>query len=59
MTTATTADLPPELYELWQERAAIMQFDGGLSVKEAEALALADVLGQAERPGASASTWPP
>ena len=38
------ADLPPDLYEYWQERAGIREFDGGLSRQEAETLALADVL---------------
>jgi hypothetical protein len=41
-------DLPPDLYEFWQERAAIRQFDGGLPWWKAEALALADVLGRAQ-----------
>ena len=38
-------DLPPDLRELWAERAAIMEHDGGLPRAEAERLALADVLG--------------
>jgi len=37
-------DLPPELYERWEERVAIRHFDGKIPWKEAEALALADVL---------------
>jgi hypothetical protein len=44
------SDLPPDLYELWQERAGIRQFDGGLPREQAEALALTDVLGQADPP---------
>ena len=44
----SASDLPPDLYEHWQERAAIRQFDAGFPVKEAEALALADVLGHAD-----------
>jgi hypothetical protein len=41
-------DLPPDLYDRWQERVCIMHFDGWLPWQEAEALALANVLGQAE-----------
>ena len=40
-------DLPPDLYERWEERVCIMHYDGRLPWKQAEALALADVLGQA------------
>jgi|GEM_PF-2059333 len=36
--------LPDDLKELWEERAAIMQFDSGLDREYAEALALLDVL---------------
>jgi hypothetical protein len=39
-------DLPANLYERWEERVCIMHFDGKLAWREAEALALADVLGQ-------------
>lgn len=42
------SELPPDLYERWEERAGIRQFDGGFSLKEAEALALEDVLRHAE-----------
>lgn len=45
-------DLTPELYEKWEERVCIMHYDGRLPWREAEALALADVLRQAE-PSAS------
>ena len=44
------SDLTPGLRERWEERVAIMEYDGGLSLKEAEAAALADVLRQAEAP---------
>jgi hypothetical protein len=44
----TPADLPPEWFERWQERAAIMQYDGGLSPERADALALEDVREQME-----------
>jgi hypothetical protein len=36
--------LPPDLQELWEERAAIMQFDAGLDREYAEWLAMLDVL---------------
>jgi hypothetical protein len=36
--------LTEEEYEQWQERAAIMQYDGGLSKTEAESLALHSLL---------------
>jgi hypothetical protein len=39
-------DLSPDQYELWEERVCIMHFDEKLPWKEAETLALADVLGQ-------------
>jgi len=50
------ADLPPELRETWEERAAIMEFDGRLSREQAEAAALVDVLAATERAGGSAAT---
>jgi hypothetical protein len=40
----TPDDLPPDGHQLWDERAAIMEFDGGLCRERAEALALADLL---------------
>jgi hypothetical protein len=39
-------DLAPDLYERWEERVCIMHFDGQLPWREAEVLALADVLRQ-------------
>lgn len=36
--------LPDGLKQEWEERAAIMEFDGGLSRSEAEALALLCIL---------------
>lgn len=39
-------NLPPDWHLLWDERAAVMEFDGGLPRERAEALALADVLKQ-------------
>lgn len=37
-------DLPPDLYERWEERTCIMHYDNKMPWREAEALALADVL---------------
>src|SRR5262245_2498751 len=34
----TPADLPPDWHLLWDERAAIMEYDGGLPRERAEAL---------------------
>ena len=39
-------DMPPEWREQYEERAGIMEFDGGLSRERAEALALVDITGQ-------------
>src|SRR5262245_22490124 len=47
----TPADLPADWHFLWDERSAIMEFDGGLPRERAEALALADVLRQMRRAG--------
>jgi hypothetical protein len=45
------ADLPPDWHELWDERAAIMEYDGGLPREHAEAQALLDILSQMRRAG--------
>jgi hypothetical protein len=42
---AVAADLSPEWFEELRERAALMQ-DGGLSLAEADAEALLDILGR-------------
>jgi len=42
--------LPPEWHVLWDERAAIMEYDGGMPRERAEAEALADILRQRNRP---------
>lgn len=57
VSTRSTApdDLDPESVEL-EERAAIMQFDGGLSRAEAEARALAALRGAEHRASGSAPT---
>jgi hypothetical protein len=39
-------ELPPEWHFLWEERAAIMEYDGKLSQERAEALAFQDILDQ-------------
>lgn len=52
------ADLPPDLFETWEERAAIREFDGMIPREQAEALALADVLGQADPPPARETLTP-
>ena len=44
-TAIASAKLTPECMALWEERAAIMEYDGGLSRQRAEAEALADVAG--------------
>ena len=45
-TNVTPDDLPPDWQFAWDERAAIMEFDGGLPRERAEALALKDILQQ-------------
>ena len=42
----TPNHLPADWQERWQERAAIMQYDGKLSAEQANAEALKDILGQ-------------
>ena len=44
-------DLPGEWWQLWDERAAIMEYDGNLPRERAEALALDDILKQMELAG--------
>ena len=51
------ADLPADWPFLWDDRAAIMEFDGGLHREQAEALALRDILGQMERAGIDISQY--
>ena len=50
----TPADLPPDWHFLWDERAAIMEYDAGLPRERAEAEALDDILRQMRAAGA----WP-
>src|SRR6516225_7985186 len=42
----TPADLPADWHFVWDERAAIMEYDSGLPRERAEALALLDMLQQ-------------
>ena len=44
-------DLTVEWWQLWDERAAIMEYDGNLPRERAEALALDDILKQMELAG--------
>ena len=45
------SNLPVEWWQLWDERAAIMEYDGNLPRERAEALALDDILNQMELAG--------
>ncbi|MGB2754681.1 MAG: hypothetical protein WBD75_02030 [Phycisphaerae bacterium] len=45
-------DLPPEWHILWDERAAIMEYDGGLPREHAEAQAMAETIRLMEREAA-------
>ncbi len=45
-------DLPVDIQEVVLERAAIMEFEGGVSRDKAERYSLARVLGSADRKGA-------
>ncbi|HEV3204734.1 MAG TPA: hypothetical protein VGY77_10135 [Gemmataceae bacterium] len=45
------SDLPPEWYELWEERAAIIEYDGKMPKEKAEFLALWDTLRRMKEAG--------
>src|SRR5262245_44766848 len=47
----TPADLPSEWFLIWDERAAIMEFDGGATRERAEHDALLDVIEQMRQAG--------
>jgi len=47
--------LNEDLYELWQERAAIRQYDGGQARELAEAMAVLDLV--RINPSAALSCW--
>jgi hypothetical protein len=47
---AMVSDLPADWHLLWDERAAIMEYDGGLPRERAEALALADIIQAMTKP---------
>jgi hypothetical protein len=46
------SDLPSEWFCLWDERAAIMEYDGGVPRERAEAEALKDIMDRMKREGA-------
>jgi hypothetical protein len=48
---AITAFWPPEVRERWEERVAIMRFDGGLTWEQAERRAFEDVITQVLKAG--------
>jgi hypothetical protein len=50
-TARTPDDLPPEWHVDWDERAAILEYDGGHPREHAEALALKEILGLMRRAG--------
>ena len=52
----TPADLPTEWFLVWDERAAIMEYDGGMPRERAEHFALLDVIEQMKRAGCSPPT---
>jgi hypothetical protein len=49
-------DLPADWYALWEERAAIMEYDGGLPKEHAEAAALTDTLRRMREAGVELPT---
>jgi len=55
--TPSPADLPEDWHLLWEERAAIREYDGGLPRERAEAAALAEVWQQMKR--AHIRSYPP
>jgi hypothetical protein len=42
-------DFPPDVYATWEERVCIVHYDRGLPWREAEALALAEVVHEADQ----------
>lgn len=46
MVIAVPEQLPEFLHDEWEERSAIMEYDGGLPRDRAEALAFAEILEQ-------------
>lgn len=49
--TTTPDHLPVDWHLVWDERAAIMEYDGGLPRERAEAAALKEILNQMKRKG--------
>jgi hypothetical protein len=50
----TPTDLPPDWHLAWDERAAILEYDGGHPRERAEALALVEIVRQMRRLGIAA-----
>ena len=50
-------DLPGDWRVAWEERAAIMEYDGGLPRERAEALAMTDILRQMKAGNAAEKEW--
>ena len=50
---ARAVDLPPDWHVQWDERAAILEYDGGFPRERAEAAALAEILREMEQARAS------
>jgi hypothetical protein len=55
----TPADLPAEWFLMWDERAAIREYDGGLPRERAEALALAEILEKMRQTGSTGENHDP
>lgn len=49
--SVTPDELPPEWHFLWDEKAAIREYEGKLPRERAEALALADILKEMREAG--------
>lgn len=56
---ALVNDLPPDWHVRWDERAAIMEYDGKLPREHAEALALDDILQQMREAGLTDGLYSP
>jgi hypothetical protein len=54
---ATPADLPADWHLVWDERAAIMEFEGGFPRERAEHLALLNVMDEIRRTGTAPPHW--
>jgi hypothetical protein len=54
----TVNDLPADWHFLWDERAAIMEYDGRMPREHAEAAALADILRRMRQAGIGPQSVP-